>query len=188
MIWAMRLDCCPKSTLCSPCVCLIDFPLYDTACRCEFPYCLPPPATNPHPAPSLVPPTSIPELCSTTRRPRQEQTPVARGTRFLQCEVLFLVRRRRRRLLWGINESFWAPGPLITGQVVRGGRSPERRGVTCFSRLPTRGCRCSSRPDWTRQAQKAALHVCGRHHAGQRCPWHQDEQSTRWPWSGDKSY
>lgn len=30
------MDCCPKSTLGSPCVCLIDFTLCDTACRYGF--------------------------------------------------------------------------------------------------------------------------------------------------------
>lgn len=30
------MDCCPKSTLGSPCVCLIDFTLCDIACRYEF--------------------------------------------------------------------------------------------------------------------------------------------------------
>ena len=144
MIWAMRLDCCPKSTLCSPCVCLIDFPLYDTACRCEFPYCLLLPAICP-PPPNLYTQTLTRNKTTMMRtHPYGTRTVLAKSTTFYFEQD------------WGVAswEALWMLldlWQLIMGQIVRGFEVKKCRRCHLFvwfsQWLAIRGCRCFARPD-----------------------------------------
>lgn len=120
MIWAMRLDLCPKSTLCSPCVCLIDFPLYDMACRCEFPYSLQPPASNPPPFSHSSTPFSRPELCHKIRKTRGET----------------------HRSRWLLGAWIWATKPWEADHRSGGQRDLKSSwgGVTCLCSLHTVNC------------------------------------------------